>query len=97
MVELHDPLGDVERVVVGQRHHAGAELDRVGDLAGRGQEHLRRGDHLPSAGVVLAAPELVVAEVVEVRGKLEIALELQRRALAERMMWGEERAEPETR
>ena len=46
---------------------------------------------------MLAAPELVVAEVVEVGGELEIALELQRRVLAERVVWREERAEPKTR
>ena len=68
VVELHDALGDVERVVVRQRHDAGAEPMRVRALARRGEEHLRRGDHLPAAGVVLAAPELVVAELVEVRG-----------------------------
>ena len=66
-------------------------------LAGGGEEHLRRGDHLPSAGVVLAAPELVVAEVVEVRGELEVALELQRRVLPERVMWCEKGAEPKSR
>jgi hypothetical protein len=44
--------------------------------------------------VVLAAPELVVTEMVEMRGKLEIALELQRRALTERMVWCEKGAEP---
>ena len=97
VVELDDALGDVERVVVRQRHDAGAELDRVRDLAGGGQEHLRRGDHLPAGRVVLAAPELVEAELVEVRGELEVALELQRRVLAERVVGGEERAEPETR
>ena len=97
VVELHDSLGHVERMVVGQRHHAGAELDRVGDLTGSRQEHLRRRDHLPSTRVMLTAPELVVAQVVEVRGKLEIALELQRRALAEGMVWCKERAEPKTR
>ncbi len=45
--------------------------------------------------VVLAAPELVESEPVEVRGELEIALELQRRILAERVVRSQERAEPE--
>jgi hypothetical protein len=45
--------------------------------------------------VVLAAPELVESEVIEVCGQLEIALELQGRALAERVVWCKERAEPE--
>ena len=54
-----------------------------------------RGDHLPAARVVLAEPELVEAEPVEVRGEVEVALELQGRALAERVVRGEEGAELE--
>ena len=38
-------------------------------LAGGGEEHLRRGDRLPARRVVLAAPELVEAELVEVGGR----------------------------
>ena len=96
VVELHDPLRDVERVVVRQRHDAGAELDALGALARGGQEQLRRRDHLPARGVVLAAPELVVAEPVEVRDEVEVALELQRRVLADRVMGREKGAELET-
>jgi hypothetical protein len=44
--------------------------------------------------VVLAAPELVEAEVVEVRGELEVALELQGRVLSDWVVGREERAEP---
>jgi hypothetical protein len=40
VVELDHALGDVERMVVRQRHHAGGELDAVGALPRRGQEHL---------------------------------------------------------
>ena len=46
---------------------------------------------------MLAAPELVVPEVVEVGGELEIALELEGRALPERMVWCQKRAKPKTR
>ena len=46
--------------------------------------------------VVLAAPELVVAEPVEVLDEVEIAAELQHRVLADRMMRGEEGAEAQT-
>ena len=66
---------------------------RCGALAGGRQEHLRRGDHLPAGRVVLAAPELVEAEAVEVRGEVEVALELEHRVLAERVVRREERAE----
>ena len=79
VVELHHALRHVEGMVVGQRDHAGAELDALGALAGGGQEHLGRGDHLPARRVVLAAPELVVAELVEVLDELEVAAELQGR------------------
>ena len=61
--------------------------------AGRGEEHLGRGDRLPARRVVLAAPELVVAEPVEVGGEVEVALEHQRRVLAGGMVRSEERAE----
>ena len=93
VVELHHALRDVEGMVVGQRDHAGAELDALGALAGGGQEHLRRGDHLPAGGMVLAAPELVVAELVEMLDELEVAAELQHRVFADRMMRGEKGAE----
>ena len=96
VVELHHALGDVERVVIGQRDDAGAELDALGALARRGEEHLGRGDHLPAAGMVLAAPELVVAEPVEVLDEVEIAAELQHRVLADRVVRGEEGAEAKT-
>ncbi len=44
--------------------------------------------------MVLAAPELVESEVIEVSGELEIALELQRRVLTEGVVWGQEGTEP---
>ena len=92
VVELHHALGDVERVVVGQRYHAGAEFDALRALAGRSEEHLGRADHLPAGGMMLAAPELVVAELVEMLDQIEVAAELQQRVLADRMMRGEEGA-----
>jgi hypothetical protein len=69
VVELDDALCHVEGVVIRQRHHAGAEPDAMRALAGCGEEELGRGDDLPPCGVVLAAPELVVAELVEVLGR----------------------------
>jgi len=97
MVELHHALRDVEGMVIGQRDHAGAELDALGALAGGGQKHLRRGNHLPTGGMMLAAPELVVAERVELRDKVEVAAELQHRMLADRMVRGEEGSEFQAR
>ncbi len=96
MVELRHALRDVERVVVGQRDDARAEHDAIAPLAGGGEEHLRRGDHLPAGRVMLAAPELVVAEPVEVFDEVEVALELEHRVLTERMVWRKKRAELET-
>ena len=93
VVELHHALRDVERMVVGQRDDAGGQLDALGALARRGEEHLGRGDHFPAAGVMLAAPEFVVAELVQLLDEIEIAAELQHRMLADRMMRGEEGAE----
>ena len=80
----------------GQRHDAGAELDVLGALARRGQEQLRRRDHLPARRVVLAAPELVVAEPIEVLDEVEVALQLQARVLADGMMGREKGTELET-
>jgi len=68
VIQLHHALGDVEGVVVGQRDHAGAEHDAVGALTGGSEEHFRRSDHFPAAGMMFAAPELVIAEFIEMFG-----------------------------
>ena len=47
--------------------------------------------------MVLAAPEFVVAEVVEMLHQVEVAAELQHRVLADRMVRGEEGAEIQAR
>src|SRR5579871_66751 len=47
--------------------------------------------------MVLAAPELVIAEIVELLDEIEVAAELQQRVLAEGMMRGEEGSEFQTR
>jgi hypothetical protein len=75
VVEQDHPLGDPQRVVVGERGDPGAELDVAGPLGGRGDEDLGRGDDLAAGRVVLADPRLVVAEPVEVLDELEVALE----------------------
>ena len=45
---------------------------------------------------MLSAPELIEAELVEMFGQPQIALKLQGRVFANRMMRGQERAEPDT-
>jgi hypothetical protein len=47
--------------------------------------------------MVLAAPELVVTEPVEMLDEIEIAPELKKRVFADRMVRGEKRAELQTR
>ena len=93
MVELYHALGDIEGMMIGQRDHAGAELDALGALACGREKHFRRGNHFPTRGVVLAAPELVIAERIELLNQIEVAAELQHRMLADRVMGGKEGAE----
>ncbi len=78
--------------MVRDRNHAGTKLDSMRSLRGRGQKHLRRRDRLPSARMMLPDPELVVAKSVEQRGEFEIALQLEHRMLADRMMRREKNA-----
>jgi hypothetical protein len=40
MVELNNPVGDHQRVVIGQRDDAGAEADELGALGGDRDEQL---------------------------------------------------------
>src|SRR5262249_15147103 len=95
-VELHDALRHVERVMVGQRNDAGAKPDAPGALGGHGQEQLGRGDHLPAGGMMFAAPELVEAKSVEMPGQSHVALKLQSRVFANRVMRRQECAETDT-
>ena len=85
--------GDVEGVVVGDGCDARAQLDAARAHCGASQEQLGRTDGLPAGRVVLAAPELVVAQPVEVRDEVEISLQLQCGTLAERVVGGQERCE----
>ena len=81
VVELHHAVGQHERVVVRQRHDAGAEPDMPGALRRRGNEHFRAGDQLEAAGMVLADPRLVIIQPVEMLEQFEIALDRQGRVL----------------
>src|ERR1700716_2756737 len=87
----------VEGGVRGRGAHAGAEPDAFGALAGGGQKHLRRCDGLPARGMMLAAPEFIVAECIELLDQIEVAAKLQHRMLANRVMRGEKGSEFQAR
>ena len=74
VVEEDHAVGDHQGVVVGQAEDAGAELDVLCALGGGGYEHLRGGNGLPAAAVVLADPCFVIAEPVEPFQELHVAL-----------------------
>ena len=93
VVELHDALRDVERMVIGQRDDAGAQLDALRPLAHRGQEQFGRGNHFPSRRVMLADPEFVEAKLVEMHRQFDVAAHLEHRMLADRMVGRDECAE----
>ena len=59
----------------------GAEADVAGALRRCGDEHLRAGNQLEPARVMLADPRLVVVEPVEVFEQLQVALDRQGRVL----------------
>ena len=93
VVEQHEAIREHQRVVVGERVHAAAEPDVLGAGRGRGDEHLGRRDDLEAARVVLADPDLVEAEAVEVLDQVEVALECERRVLPGRVERGHEESE----
>src|SRR6202035_3283589 len=64
---------------------------------GNSQKHLGRGDGFPTRRMVLAAPEFVITERVELVDEIEVAAELQHRMLADRVMRGEEGSELKAR
>src|SRR3546814_6417645 len=65
VVELDEALRHEERVVIGQRSDARAELDVLRALGRRGDDQLRRGDDLTAGGMMLADPRLVVSQMIE--------------------------------
>jgi hypothetical protein len=97
VIQLHHALSDVEWMVIGEGDDSGSQLDARGPFARRGQEHFGRGDHFPAAGMVLAAPEFVIPELVQVFDEVEIAAELQHRVLPDGMVGSEEGAKLQTR
>ena len=85
VVEQHPAVGDHQRMVIRQRHHAGAEPDVLGPFGGRGDEHLRAGDQLVAAGVVLAEPHLVEPEPVQRDRAIEVVFQCDGGGLADRV------------
>ena len=59
MIELNNPLGHIERMMVGQGHNTGTQFDTMATLARRSQKHLWRRNHFPAGRMMFAAPELV--------------------------------------
>lgn len=93
LVELADPVGEDQRLVVGEGVDPGAEHDPAGAFGGRGQEHLGRGDDLVAGGVVFAGPQFLVAEPVEVGGQVEVPAQLERGVTVGPVVRGEEHPE----
>ncbi len=93
MVELDETLRHQKRMVIGQAGDAGAQLDVPGALGRCGDDQFGRGDDLPSGGMVLADPSLVVAELVEPFDQLEVARHRQGRVVAETMEGRQKHAE----
>ena len=82
-------------MVVGQGTDAGAQPD-VPSALGRGRnEHFGRGDDLQAGGVVFADPGFVVAQLVQVFDKFQVAFQGQRRVLSRGVERGHEDAETE--
>src|SRR5262249_24096633 len=93
--ELHHARGERERVMIGQRHDAGAQPDGARALGRGGDEHLRAADDLEAARVMLADPCLVIVETVEMLDQLHVAVDGERRVLTQRMEGREKDSGPE--
>ena len=96
VVKEEDALGDHVGMVVAQRENAGAELDRLGFLGDVGDKDLGAGDGLPTAGVVFADEDLVVAKLIEPLDGADIAADTEAHAVAHRVVGGHEEAELES-
>src|SRR5678809_801724 len=69
-------------MVIRQAGDAGAEHDVPGALGGGADEDFRRGDGFPARGVMLAHPDLVIAQVIEPLDELHVAVHRQGGVLA---------------
>ena len=88
VIELHHALSNVERMVIRQRDDARAEADVARVFTSGGEEQLGARNRLPARRVMLATPELLEAEFIEVFHQLQIAPELKGRRLANRVVGG---------
>ena len=93
VIQQHPTVGHHQRMVVGQRHHTGAQPDMPGPFGGRGDEHLGAGDQLITAGVMLTEPRLVEAEAVQRDDALHVVFQCHRGGLAGRVERCDEDAE----
>ena len=92
MIELDDAVRRHQRVVIGQRHDAGAEPDALRALRRGGDEQFGARDDLEARGMMLADPRFLVTQPVEVLDQLEIALDAQRGVFVDGMEGREENA-----
>ena len=81
-------VGAPQRVVIRQRQDAGAELDVAGLGCGVGDEHEGVGDDLGAGRVVLADPDLVVAQSVQQLDRFQVPLDARDRVLSGHGMEG---------
>ena len=77
-------------MVIRQGDHAGAELDVLGPLRRRRNEHLRAGDNLEPAGMMLADPGLGISQLIEIFEQPHIALHRLRRVFLQIVKRSEE-------
>jgi hypothetical protein len=68
----------------------------MSSLTSRRQEHFWRCDHFPTARVVFAAPKFVKPQPIKVSREVKVALKLQNRVLADRVVRCQEGAKFQT-
>ena len=93
VVELVDAVGQHQRVVIGQRGNAGAELDVACALGNRRDEKFGACDQFVTRRVMLADPGFVIAELVHPLDEFDIAVEREGRVFVERVERCDEGAE----
>jgi hypothetical protein len=92
VIELDEPLGDEERMVIGEAGHARSQHDVARALGGGCDHDLGGGDQLPPRRVMLADPHLVIAQVVEPFDQLHVAIDGEGGILADTVKGREEDA-----
>ena len=79
MIQKSHPVGQFNRMMVGQKMSAGTELDALGAQESLGNEQVRGRVGFPGSGEVLAYPGLVKTDTIN---KLQV-LQVPRMALVE--------------